>query len=218
MQREAIVPVDMAQSVVGPGMEVFSRYAKVVEADGTEMRVREAIGLVNEVLQEVLSSEDAELDADTRWALTWYEQHGHDAAPYGNAETLATAKNTSVAGVERAGIIENTGGKVRLLTGDELEPEWDPVTDPRRTDWKLTQYLIAYLAESEVKAGNLLRAVGIGMGDRARRLAWLLHQIAERREHSSEAVAYNGLIKAWHDLTRHAASAPTLSDQTQLGI
>lgn len=208
MQKEAIVPVDMAQSAIGPGMEVFSRYAKVVEADGSEMRVRTAIGLINEALQEILSSEDAELDADTRWALTWYEQNGHNAASFGDAETLSKAKNTTVARVERAGIVESVAGKVRLLTRDELDLEWDPVADPRRTDWKLTQQLIASLAESEVKASNLLRTVGGGMGERALRLAWLLHEIADRREWSSDAVAYNGLIQSWHDIQRHAKVGP----------
>lgn len=217
MQRDAIVPVDMAQSAIGPGMEVFSRYAKVVEADGTQMRVRTAIGLINEALQEVLSSEDAELDAESRWALTWYEQHGHDAAPFGDAETLSTAKNTSVSGVDRAGIIENVAGKVRLLTRDELEPEWDPVADQRRTDWRLTQYLILFLAESEEKASNLLRKVGGGMGDRARRLAWLLYQIADRKNWSSDAAAYNGLVQSWHDIQRHAKVGPP-AEQTFEGI
>ena len=217
MQREAIVPVDMAQSAIGPGMEVFSRFAKVVEADGSEMRVRTAIGLINEALQEVLSSDDAELDAETRWALTWYEQIGHNAASFGDADTLSKAKNTTVAKVERAGIVENVAGKVRLLTRDELETVWDPVTDPRRTDWKLTQYLVASLADSEVKAGNLLRAVGGGMGERALRLAWLLHEIADRKEMSSDAVAYNGLIQSWHDIQRHAKVGPP-AEQTFEGM
>ncbi len=217
MQRDAIVPVDMAQSAIGPGMEVFSRFAKVVEADGSETRVRTAIGLINETLREVLSSEDTELDADTRWALTWYEQHRHDAAPFGDADTLSKAKNTSVAGVERADIIENVAGKVRILTRDELEPEWDPVADPRRTDWKLAQYLILFLAESEEKAGNLLRKVGGGLGDRARRLAWLLHQIADRKEWSSDAAAYNGLVQSWHDIQSHAQVGPP-AEQTFEGM
>ena len=208
MQRQAIVPVDMAQSAIGPGMEVFSRYVKVVEADGSQMGVRTAIGLINEALEEVLSSEDTELDADTRWALTWYEQNGYDAASFGDAETLSKAKNTSVQGVERAGIIQNVGGKVRILTRDELEQDWDPLSDQRRTDWKLTQHLIVLLEQSEEKAGDLLRAVGGGMGDRALRLAWLLHGIAEREGRSSDVVAYNSLIRSWHDIERQARLGP----------
>ena len=99
LQDEAIAPVDMAQSAIGPGMEIFSRYAKVLEADGTPMKVRTALALINEALEEALSAEETEFDGPTRWALTWYEQYGHDRAPFGDAETLAKAKNTSVEGV-----------------------------------------------------------------------------------------------------------------------
>ena len=140
LQEQAIAPVDMAQSAIGPGMEVFSRYAKVVEADGTAMRVRTALALINEALEEVLSAEETEFDADTRWALTWYEQYGHDPGLFGDAETLSKAKNTSVAGVVEAGIAESRRGKVRLFTRDELEPEWDPVGDKRLTVWEVTQH------------------------------------------------------------------------------
>ncbi len=206
LQEQAIAPVDMAQSAIGPGMEVFSRYAQVVEADGSKMRVRTALALINEALEEVLSSEQTELDADTRWALTWYEQNGHDRGPFGDAETLSKAKDTSVAGVEQAGIIEIQTGEVRLLTRDELDPYDDPVKDPRRTVWKLTQHLIAILGESEREAGDLLRRMGGGMGGRARRLAYLLYQIADRQGWSADAVAYNGLIQAWYDIAREAAT------------
>ena len=102
LQDQAIAPVDMAQSAIGPGMAVFSRYARVLEADGTPMPVRTALALINEALEEILSSEETEFDSDTRWALTWYEQFGADPAPFGDAETLSKAKNTSVAGVVQA--------------------------------------------------------------------------------------------------------------------
>jgi len=218
LKAQAIAPVDMAQSAIGPGMEVFSRYAKVIEADGSEMRVRTALALINEALEEVLSSEDTELDARTRWALTWYEQNGYDPGPFGDAETLSKAKNTSVASVERAEIAQSSAGKVRLLNRDELQPEWDPIQDPHRTDWKLTQYLIALLRESEKEAGDLLRTVGEGLGDRAQRLSYVLYQIANNKGWSADAVAYNSLIQSWHDIKRQAGTGPTLSDQSSLGI
>ncbi len=205
LQDQAIAPVDMAQSAIGPGMEVFSRYAKVLEADGTPMPVRTALALINEVLEEVLSEEETEFDGDTRWAITWYDQFGHEAGPFGDAETLSKAKNTSVAGVMQAGIAESRTGKVRLLTRGELDPGWDPVEDERPTVWETTQQLIARLEESERTAADLLRKVG-GNGDRARRLAYLLYQIADRRGRSADAVAYNTLIRTWHDLARLAAA------------
>ncbi len=218
LQDQAIAPVDMAQSAIGPGMEVFSRYARVVEADGDEMRVRTALALINEALEEVLSSEETEFDADTRWALTWYEQHGHESGPYGDAETLSKAKNTSVAGVVEAGIAESQGGKVRLYTRSELDPEWDPVEDRRPTVWELTQHLMKRLDRSEVGAGDLLRKVGSGMGERAQRLAYLLYQIADSKGRAKDAVAYNGLIQAWHDIAGHAAAEPTPVAQTLGGM
>ena len=209
LQDQAIAPVDMAQSAIGPGMEVFSRYAKVLEADGTQMRVRTALSLINEALEEVLSAEETEFDVDTRWALTWYQQFGHDTGPFGDAETLSKAKNTLVDGVVQAGIAESQAGKVRLLTRDELDEEWDPLTDKRLTVWEVAQQLIARLEYSEMTAGDLLQKVGGGVGDRARRLTYLLYQIADRKGWASDAVAYNGLIRAWHDIARQAATDPS---------
>ena len=211
-------PVDMAQSAIGPGMEVFSRYARVLEADGTSMPVRTALALINEVLEEVLSSEETEFDGDTRWALTWYEQFGRDDGPFGDAETLAKAKNTSVAGVVHAGIADLKAGKVRLVARDELDEEWNPLTDKRITVWEVAQHLIARLDSSEDDAADLLQKVGGGMGDRARRLAYLLFQIADQKGWSGDAVAYNRLIGSWHDIERRAAIPQGPVAQTLEGI
>lgn len=218
LQDQAIAPVDMAQSAIGPGMEVFSRYAKVLEADGTAMPVRTALALINEVLEEVLSEEETEFDGDTRWAITWYEQFGHEVGPFGDAETLSKAKNTSVAGIIQAGIVESRAGKVRLLTRDELDGVWDPLIDKRLTVWEVAQHLIARLDHSETSAADLLRVVGGGMGDRARRLAYLLYQKADRKGRSADAVAYNSLIRAWHDIAALAASERGPAAQTLEGI
>ena len=214
LQDQAIPPVDMAQSVIGPGMEIFSRYTRVLEADGTPMRVRAALALINETLQEALSAEETELDRDTRWALTWYEQYGHDPGPYGDADTLSKAKDTSVAGVVEAGIAENRAGKVRLYTSSELDEQWDPLSDKRFTVWEVTQHLITCLDRSESDAADLLQKVGGGNSDRARRLAYLLHQIADRAGRTQDTVAYNTLIQTWPHIARLAhtrgPSQPTL--------
>ena len=208
----------MAQSAIGPGMEVFSRYAKVLEADGTPMKVRTALALINEVLEEALSAEETEFDSDTRWALTWSAQFGDDLAPFGDAETLSKAKNTSVAGLVQAGIAESKAGRVRLIIRDELDEEWDPLTDRRLTVWEVAQHLIARLSDSEAQAAELLRKVGGGIGDRARRLVYLLYQIADRRGWSDDAVAYNSLIQAWHDIARIAAADQQPATQTLEGM
>lgn len=215
LQTENIAPVDLAQSAIGPGMAVFSRFSKVVEADGTAMTVRQALGLINEVLESVVSEEETEYDGDTRWAITWYEQYGMAFGPYGDAETLSKARDTSVSGVVQAGVAENRDGKVRLLARDEMNPDWDPTSDQRATVWELTQNLIRRLESSESSAADLLRKVGGGYGDRARQLAYRLYGIAERQGRAKDAVAYNGLVQAWPDLTVSASRAP--STQSSFG-
>jgi putative DNA methylase len=207
LQQENIAPVDLAQSAIGPGMRIFSRYARVVEADGSTMPVRTALLIINEILGEVLSEEEAELDPDTRFALTWFEQFAHNPGPYGDADVLARAKDTSVAGVVESGIVVSRDGKVRLLERNELDDVWSPLTDTRSTVWEATQHLIGKLNESESAASHLLATLG-GLGARARQLAYLLFGVCERKGWADEAIAYNGLITAWPELSRLAASGP----------
>ncbi len=199
LQAQNIAPVDLAQSAIGPGMRIFSRYAKVVEADGKSMGVRTALQLINEVLGETLSNEIAELDAESRFALTWFEQFRYGAGAYGDADVLARAKDTSVAGVVEAGIAISDDRGVRLLERTGLEQDWSPKTDYRRTDWEATQHLIRRLEESESEAAHLLGELG-GVGDRARQLAYLLYSVCEKKDWAEEAGAYNGLIAAWPSL------------------
>ena len=206
LQDQAIAPVDLAQSAIGPGMEVFSRYARVLRADANELRVRDALVRINETLGEVLSEEEAEFDADTRWALTWYEQFGHEPGPFGDAETLSKAKNTSVDGAVKAGIAVSQAGKVWLRHWEVFDLDWIPAHDDRLTDWEVAQYLMVRLEHSESTAADLLRQVSGDMADRARRLVYLLYQAADRRGRTSDAVAYNGLVRAWFDIARQAAA------------
>lgn len=207
LQAENIAPVDMAQSAMGPGIAIFSRYSKVVEADGSAMTVRTALAMINEVLEEVLSGEESEFDPESRFALTWFEQYGHNPGVFGDADTLARGKNTSVAGVVEAGIIVSRDGKVRLLERPELSDDWDPRTDDRLTVWESTQYLIRALDSSETEAAELLRAMGQSYGERARQLAYLLYGICDRKKWAEEAGAYNMLVTAWPELVRLAATS-----------
>ena len=205
LQSGNIAPVDMAQSAIGPGIKVFSRYAKVVEADGSSMPVSAALAIINDVLGEVLDGEEAELDADTRFALTWFAEHGYSPAPAGEADGLARAKNTSLDGIEASGIGEARAGKFRLFERGEFDPDWSPVHDDRLTVWEATQHLAAALERSESEAAELLHALG-GYGDRARQLAYLLYQKANDRGWATEAGAYNGLITAWPNLRTGAST------------
>ena len=196
LQSGNIAPVDIAQSTIGPGIKVFSRYAKVVEADGSPMSVSAALGIINDVLGEVLDGEEAELDADTRFAVIWYAQHGYNPGGSGDADGQARAKNTSLTGIQSAGIGEARGGEFRLLDRTELDPAWSPAGDGRLTVWEATQHLVAALERSESEAAHLLHQLG-GYGDRARQLAYLLFQKATDKGWAEEAGAYNGLITAW---------------------
>jgi putative DNA methylase len=213
LQQQNIAPVDMAQSAIGPGIAVFSQYAKVIEADGSPMTVRTALALINEVLAETLSGEESEFDADTRFALTWFDQYGHNPGPYGDADVLAKAKNTSVDGVERSGIAERSSNRISLVDRSSLPDTWDPTTDARFTVWETTQYLIRALESSEAEAAALLRLLGGGNGERARQLAYLLYGICDRKKWAEEAAAYNMLVTAWPEISRLAATGPAPTDE-----
>lgn len=202
LQKGNIAPVDLAQASIGPGMAIFSRYRQVLETDGTPMRVRTALALINQAVDEFLSEQESEYDADTRWALAWFEQYRFGDGPYGDAETLSTAKNTSVNGMVAAGIIQSGGGKVRLLQRDALDPSWDPTKDDRLTVWEIAQQLIRKLEDDgERAAAQVLANVG-GLGEVARDLAYRLYTLSERKGWAQEARPYNALVVAWPELSR----------------
>jgi putative DNA methylase len=208
LQQGNIAPVDLAQAAIGPGMSVFSRHSKVVEADGSSMTVRTALALINQVLDETLSEQESDFDSDTRWALAWFEESGMNPGAYGKAETLSTAKNTSISGLVEAGFLESRAGKVRLLERSELAERWDPVADSRLTVWEVAQNLIRALESGgERKAAELLRQVG-GLGETARELSYRLYVICERKKWAKEAFAYNSLVVAWPEIARLASSKP----------
>lgn len=217
LQHGNIAPVDLAQASIGPGMAVFTRYSKVMESDGSPMSVRTALGLINQMLDEVLAEQEGEFDPDTRWAIAWFDQFGIEEGPFGVAETLSKAKDTAVHGLVEAGILEAGRGKVRLLQRDELLQDWDPAKDKRFTSWEAAQYLIQALdQQGEQGAAALLRKLGGGHGERARDLAYRLYNICERKGWASEALAYNSLVIAWPEITRlaHVTSAEGFGPQT----
>jgi putative DNA methylase len=208
LQLGNIAPVDLAQAAIGPGMAIFSRYKSILEADGSPMRVRAALTLINQALDEYLAEQEGIYDGDTRWALAWFEQYGHEQGPYGVAETLSKAKNTSVEGLSHAGFLEARAGKVRLMRRDELSDEWDPTKDKRLTAWEAVQYLIRTLdKEGEKGAGALLGKLG-AIGETARDLAYRLYTICERKGWAQEALAYNMLVVAWPRIKEQSGKGP----------
>jgi putative DNA methylase len=218
LQQGNVAPVDLAQAAIGPGMAVFSRYSKVVEADGSPMRVRTALALINQTLDEALAEQEGEFDTDTRWAVAWFEQFGMNEGPFGVAETLSKAKNTAVKGLEEAGILVAKAGKVRLLRREELDRDWDPTTARRLTVWEVTHQLIRALEkEGEAGAAALLRRVG-ALGETARDLAYRLYGVCERKKWSAEALAYNSLVIACPEITRLARTEVPREQQISLGV
>jgi putative DNA methylase len=201
LQRGNIAPVDLAQATIGPGMAVFSRYSKVLESNGTPMRVRTALHLINQALDEVLAEQEGEYDADTRWAVAWFEQYGMEEGPYGVAETLSKAKNSAVGALVEAGILRAQGGKVRLLRRDEFSSDWNPTTTKRLTVWEVTQRLIYAMQEhGDTGAAVILDHVG-AYGEVARDLAYRLYTMCERKKWAEEALAYNSLVVEWSDIS-----------------
>ncbi|NPV86423.1 MAG: DUF1156 domain-containing protein [Anaerolineae bacterium] len=204
LQQGSIAAVDLAQAAIGPGMAVFSRYHAVLEADGSPMRVRAALALINQALDEYLAEQEGEYDAETRWALAWFEQYGHEVGPYGVAETLSKAKNTSVEGLAQAGFLEARGGRVRLLHREELVQDWGPAKDQRLTVWEAAQYLIRALDREGEQGGGVLLAKLGGVGEAARDLAYRLYTICERKGWAQEALAYNMLAVVWQRIKEQA--------------
>src|SRR5712692_10190246 len=209
LQRGSIAPVDLAQASIGPGMSIYSRYSKVVESDGRPLSVRTALQLINRALDEALAEQEGEYDAETRWAIAWFEQYAMNAAEYGVAETLSKAKNTSVHSLVDAGLLEAKAGKVRLLKREEFPQEWKPKEKARLTAWEVMQRMIHALlnGNGESGAGDILRQVS-EQAEVARDLAYRLYTVCERKGWAQEALAYNSLVTSWSEISRLAHREP----------
>jgi len=212
LQAGNIAPVDLAQAAIGPGMAVYTRYARVLDAEGKPITVRAALALINQTLDEALAEQ--EVDADSRWALTWFEQTGFAEGDYGVAEQLSKSKNTAVAGLVEAGILVSKAGKVRLLKPAELPADWDPTTDTRLTVWEMVHHLIRVLeAGGEGAAAAIVTKLG-SRAETARELCYRLYTLCERKKRANEAMAYNGLVQSWPEITRLARETPTPTKRT----
>ncbi|MGL5923814.1 DUF1156 domain-containing protein [Chroococcidiopsis sp.] len=216
LQQGNIAPVDLAQASIGPGMAIYSRYTKVLESDGTPMRVRTALQLINQTLDEFLAEQEGEFDAETRFALTWFEQYAFNEGLFGDAETLSKAKNTAVQSMVDAGILVAKAGKVRLLRRSEILDFRLKILDceseskiknqkSKITIWAATQHMIRELQDGggDRGAANLLSQLG-NIGEAARDLAYRLYNICDRKGWAAEGVAYNSLVISWSDISRLA--------------
>ncbi|MFC2405811.1 MAG: DUF1156 domain-containing protein [Corynebacterium matruchotii] len=206
LMQGVIAPVDLAQAAIGPGISVFSRYAKVREANGSDMSVKDALQLINATLDEVLGEQESDLDADTRFAVRWYRQYGWGADISGIADQLARSADTSLAELQRGGIFEAKGGKARLLSPTQLNEEWDPAADEHVSVWEATVRLTAILVKDGVdKVAELLPAVGEKVSlDAVKELGFLLFHEAEKNKDTDDAILFNGLVSSWSDLNEQA--------------
>ena len=219
LQRGNIAPVDLAQAAIGPGMAVYTSYAKVLEAEGNALSVREALVLINQTLDETLVQQEGDFDADSRWALAWFEQFGFDEGEYGIAEMLSKAKNTSAAGMVKAGILASKAGKVRLLRPEELPPDWDPKTDPRLTAWEMVHHLVRALEGGGESAAAELAAPLGAKAETARELCYRLYALCERKKRAAAALSYNSLVQSWPEITRLAREEQKVEvEQTSLFV
>lgn len=201
LQNANIAPVDMAQSVIGPGMAVYSRFSKVLEADGTPMSVRAALQIINQELDLYLSEQGGELDRDSRFCVDLYTQYAFNEVKFGEADVLARAKNTSVERLAARGILYAQKGVVRLLTREEIPERID-----RDIIWLLTQQLTRALEQDGVTGvAKIVADIMTSEPERAKALAYHLFTIAERRRWTAEAHAYNALVVAWPDVQSKVA-------------
>jgi len=204
-----VAPVDLSQAIIGPGMAVFSKYAAVLEADGTPMSVKTALQLINRFLAE------DDFDHDTQFCLHWFEQYGWKEGKFGEADTLARAKGTSVDGVKHAGVVYASGGIVRLLKWSNYPADWDAETDDRLPLWELLHQLIrVFKTDGETGAGKVLVAVQ-GKAEATRQLAYRLHTLCERAGWAEDARAYNEIVTSWSAIEAAATAAP-VEQQTRL--
>lgn len=200
--QSPVAPVDLSQAIIGPGMAVFSKYAAVLEADGTPMKVWTALQLINRFLAE------DDFDHDTQFCLHWFEQYGWRDGRFGEADTLARAKGTSVDGVRQAGVLFAAGGVVRLLKWKDYPVDWDPEKDERLPIWEALHHLIrVFKTNGESGAGKILASIA-GKAEATRQLAYRLYTLCERAGWPDDARAYNEIVTSWTAIESAAAAAP----------
>ena len=219
LQQGNIAPVDLAQAAIGPGIAVFSNYSSVLEADGSPMRIRTALQIINAELDAYFTEQEGDLDADTRFCVSWFEQYGMRDGGFGEADVLARARDTSVQGVAASGILQARAGRVRLLSREEYPDGWDPTLDRRVNIWECTQYLIKALDQGgETEAARLANQLSSELVEKARALAYRLFAICERKGWGQEAIAYNTLITSWTHIQETRTSSELRETQQELDI
>jgi putative DNA methylase len=202
LQQASIAPVDLAQAAIGPGMSIYSRFAKVIEADGSEMTVRTALQLINQALDEVITEQEGDFDSETRFCLKWFSQYGWNLGTSGEADVLSRAVNTSINVLERGGVFKAVAGKANLVEGKHMSKDWDPLQDKTISAWEVA-VRVAHALQTE----GLEKAVfwsnqaskRIDL-DSVKELSYLLFSISEKNGWTESAILFNGLGTSWSDM------------------
>ena len=219
-----VLPVDMAQAAIGPGMAIYSAWSAVRSADGQALSVREALGMINSALDEALDEINADMDNETRFAVGWFEQHGWGEGAFGDADNLARARNTSVESARLAGLVEAGEGKVRLIHFDDYDRgAYDPRRDDRCTAWEAAHHLIFELRNRGVGEGaapmlNKLLEADSAAAEAVPDLTYKLYNLCDRQNRSADAMPYNELMASWADINEQAAIARAMPEQDDLGM
>lgn len=210
LQQGSIAPVDLAQAAIGPGMAVFSRHARVLEADGSDMTVRTALALINQALDEVLAEQEGDFDAETRFSVKWFSQFGWNEGPSGEADVLTRALNTTLSTLERGGIFRAAAGKARLLEPSEMSTGWNPADDKTISVWEVAVRLgHALLTDGTDQASALMRESASRVDlDTVKELAYLMYSVCERKGWTEAAMLFNALGTSWSDVAGAARAAP----------
>ena len=221
LRSGGIAPVDLSQAAIGPGMSVFSRYSRVISPDGTDMSVSEALTQINAVLDEVLSEQEGDLDPDTRWCLTWFDTHGFTEGTYGEAETLASARNASIDALKRSGVLTSGGGRVGLIAPADLPDDYDPRTDDSISHWEVVLHLARALDRRGIdEAGRILYAAaerGLG-ADILQSLAYRLYSLAEKHGWTEAGLLFNALGGSWPEIAAAARTAESTGPDIQTAL
>ena len=206
-----VTPVDLSQAMIGPGIAIFSKYEVVLEADGTPMTVKTALQLINRFLAEDV------FDSDTQFCLAWFEEFGWKQGDFGQATTLARAKDSSVDGIANAGVITSGGGNVQLKSWQDYETNWDPGSDSRIPCWELLHHLIRLMQISEIAAADILgHEKVIPLISSTKQLAYRLYTLCERKGWAEEARPYNEIITSWDAIQIAAAKSTQRQSQQQM--
>jgi len=209
--RSPVAPVDLSQAIIGPGIAVFSKYAAVLEADGTPMPVKTALQLINRFLAE------DDFEPDTQFCLHWFDQYGWTEGAFGEADVLARAKGTAVSGLVEAGVLHSAGSKVRLRKPAEYPAEWDARTDTRLPIWEALHQLIRALRSSDGESGAAVVLASVkAKGEAIRQLAYRLYTVCERRGQAEDARAYNDLVTSWTAIESAASEVPEPKKQLDI--